>query len=281
MAKLIVCGCSFSADSIDNPGTGYGHQTAKRLGWDVEILARQGCSNGGIRIQIDEVLRQHPDFAIIAPTFHDRMEIPASAAPYDFSKDTTRLDTTWNPTNIPNEQSPGWNPKLQQHLQQSHLNGYDRSAGIDNVNYGTNPYRMICETIFSLAENYPHPYRSGRINKDTQTAVKQYINHMYDSEWKRQQDEWIIRDGIMQLFYSKIPFLVVANNLWNSNNIRAAIPAVVGDQYLTLEYEETPAYATNLYPFEGKSDPGYHGSTQSQEYLADIYSKKICEQLHL
>lgn len=263
MAKLIVCGCSYSAPSQSLPGTAYGEVLAKRLGWDVEILARQGCSNGGIRVQIDEVLRQRPTFAIIAPTFWDRMEIPAGAAPYDWSKNTER----------------GWNPSLQQHLQHEHLNGYDRSAGIDNVNYGNNPYRMICETIFSLAENYEHPYRSGRIDKNTQAAVKQYINHMYDSNWKRQQDEWIIRDGIMTMLFSEIPFLVVANNLWDSVTIRTAMPKIVEDRYLTLKYEETPAYATNRWPFEGKEDPGYHGSPQSQEYLADIYYKKICEQL--
>jgi hypothetical protein len=259
MAKLIVCGCSYSAPSQTLPGTAYGEILANRLGWDVEILARQGCSNGGIRVQIDEVLRQRPAFAIVAPTFWDRMEIPASAAPYDWSQNTER----------------GWNPSLQQHLQREILNGYDRSAGIDNVNYGTNPYRMICETIFSLAENYEHPYRSSRIDRDTQAAVKHYINHMYDSNWKRQQDEWIIRDGIMQLFYSGIPFLVVANNLWDSVTVRDAIPSVVDDKYLTLKYEDTPAYATNKWPFEGRIDPGYHGSPASQEYLADNYYNLI------
>jgi hypothetical protein len=254
MKKLIVCGCSFSAPAKDLPGTAYGEVLAKKLGWEVEILARQGCSNGGIRVQIDEVLRQQPDFAIIAPTFHDRMEIPASAAPYI----------------PPPDENKGWNSDLQKHLQHSHLNGYDRTVGINNVNYGDNPYRMICETIFSLAENYPHPYRSQQLDKHTQTAVKQYVNFLYDSEWKRQQDEWIIRDGIMQLYYAGIPFLLVANNLWNSNTVRAAIPAVVPDQYMTLEYEQTPAYATNNWPFTG-DDPGYHGDPKSQEYLANTY----------
>ena len=252
--KLIVCGCSFSAPSKQLPGTAYGEVLAKKLGWEVEILARQGCSNGGIRVQIDEVIRQRPTFAIIAPTFHDRMEIPASAAPYVPSKDEKK----------------GWNNDLQKHLQQSHLNGYDKSAGIDNVNYKTNSYRMICETIFSLVENYEHPYRAARIDKNTQDAIKQYVNFLYDSEWKRQQDEWIIRDGIMQLYYSGIPFLLVANNLWNSNTVRNAIPAVVDDRYMTLQYEQTPAYATNNWPFD-KVDPGYHGHPISQEYLAGIY----------
>ena len=119
--KLIVCGCSFSAPSNDPSlaQTAYGEVLAKKLGWEVEILSRQGCSNGGIRIQIDEVIRQRPDFAIIAPTFHDRTEIPARAAPYDFR------DDDWK----------GWNSELQQHLQKSHLNGYDRKAGIDTVSY--------------------------------------------------------------------------------------------------------------------------------------------------
>lgn len=261
MSKLIVCGCSFSAPSQTLPGTAYGEVLAKKLGWDVEILARQGCSNGGIRIQIDEVLRQRPTFAIIAPTFHDRMEIPAGAAPYIPPKDENK----------------GWNSDLQKHLQKNHGIGYDRNAGIDNVNYGNNPYRMICETIFSLAENYEHPYRSSKIDKNTQTAVKQYINFMYDSEWKRQMDEWIMRDGIMQLHYAGIPFLLVANNMWTSNTVREAIPSVVPDKCLTLRYEDTPAYSTNEWQFEGP-DPGYHGHPKSQEYLADVYYKIIKEQ---
>lgn len=260
MKKLIVCGCSYSAPSQDLPGTAYGEVLAKKLGWDVEILARQGCSNGGIRVQIDEVLRQRPDFAIIAPTFHDRMEIPAGAAPY-----------------IPKQnENRGWNPELQQHLQKNHGTGYDRDAGIDNVNYGTNPYRMICETIFSLAENYDHPYRSGKLDRGTQAAIKQYINFMYDSEWKRQQDQWIIRDGIMQLFYAEIPFLLIACNIWTSDTVRDEFPSVMDDRYFTLQYEATPAYSTNQWQFTGK-DPGYHGSPESQEYLADVYYKLITE----
>jgi len=117
--KLMVCGCSFSAPSETLPGTSYAEVLAKKLDWDLVQLARQGCSNGGIRIQIEEVLKQKPDFAIIAPTFHDRMEIPATAAPYDWSQKDT-----------------GWNPPLQQHLQNLDIkNGYQPELVIDNVNY--------------------------------------------------------------------------------------------------------------------------------------------------
>lgn len=254
--KLIVCGCSFSAPSDTMPGTSYAELLAKKLDWDLVHLARQGCSNGGIRIQIDEVIRQRPDFAIIAPTFYDRMEIPATAAPY-----------------VPKENEwKGWASDLQQHLQKIHGNGYKPEDGILNVNYAGRPYNMICETIFSLAENYPHPYRSNQIDKDTQAAVKQYINHLYDSNWKLQMDTWIIRDGIVQAYLEGIKFIVLPDNLWNVYTVRNVIPKIVPDKYLIMDDKKTPAHAVYLHKLENvKDDPGYHGKPESQVYLADVY----------
>lgn len=257
----MVCGCSFSAPSESLPGTSYAEVLAKKLDWDLVQLARQGCSNGGIRIQIDEVIRQQPDFAIIAPTFHDRMEIPAGAAPYV----------------PPENENKGHGPDLQRHLQDTAIrNGYVPEDGIRNVNYADQPYNMICETIFSLAENYPHPYRSRRLDRDTQNAVKQYVNFLYDSNWKLQMDTWIMRDGIVQLYLAGIPFIVLPDNLWSAQTVRAIIPNLVPDQYLITNQEWLPQHATWLYPFKGE-DPGYHGAPESQQYLADIYYKIITE----
>ena len=255
--KLMVCGCSFSAPSETLPGTSYPELLAKKLDWDLVQLARQGCSNGGIRIQIDEVIRQKPDFAIIAPTFHDRMEIPATAAPYE----------------PPVDENKGWNSDLQQHLQNTGIgNGYKIEDGILNVNYAGKPYNMICETIFSLAENYPHPYRSRKLDNDTQNAVREYVNHLYDSNWKLQMDTWIMRDGIVQTYLAGIPFIVLPDNLWSVFALREIIPSIVPDKYLITKGENTPAHATYLYPLKDKNkDPGYHGEPESQEYLANIY----------
>jgi hypothetical protein len=93
-----------------------------------------------------------------------------------------------------------------------------------------------------------------------------------------QQDKWIIRDGIMQLFYAGIPFLLVANTIWNSNTVREAFPSVVPDKHFTLSYEETPAYASNRWELpDKKKDPGYHTLPEGQEYLANTYYKIITE----
>jgi hypothetical protein len=265
--KLIVAGCSFSAPSQQLPGTSWSEVLADRLGWDLVNLARQGCSNGGIRIQIEEIRRQRPDFAIVTPTFWDRMEIPAAAAPFA-AKDTTG----------------GVN--LQLHLQNRDItNGYDPKAGIDNVNYGNNPYRMICETIFSLADNGPHAYRSTTISRQAQQAVKYYIDSLYDSNWKKQQDEWIIREGVMQLFLDGIDFIVSPVLLWpfdqhNQSQWRDAFPPLIPDRNIMLEEKESVLPLTGNNPFNGE-DPGYHSSPHGQTLIAENYYRRITQDFGL
>ena len=256
--KLMVAGCSFSAPSQKHPGTSWSEHLARKLGdWELVNLARQGCSNGGIRIMIEEIRRQRPDFAIVSPTFWDRMEIPASSAPFDWKQKTG-----------------GVNPPLEQHLQNRTLkNGYDRADGMKNVNYGTEPSNMICETIFTLAENFYHPYRSGLISKQAQTGVRHWIDSIYDNEWKRQCDEWIMRDGVTMMYLDGIKFIVMPNLLWpfdpnNQSQWRAAFPAIVPDHYIQLDPMRTPQVATGTHPFSGE-DPGYHGSEASQMLMAD------------
>lgn len=263
MPKLIVVGCSFSAPSQSSPGTSWAEYMAQDLGWELIHLARQGVSNGGIRIMIDEILRQRPDFAVITPTFWDRMEIPATAAPYDWS--------------LPD---PGWDPPLQRHLQNRELgNGYDADAGMLNVNYGDHPSLMISETIFSLAENFPHPYRSGSITKTAQTAIRHWIDGIYDSNWKKQQDEWIIREGVFQMFHAGIRFLLVPCLLWpwdpaNTSLWRDGFPAVIPDHYLMLDDSQSPLSIGGAYPFTGE-DPGYHMSAAGQRRIADNYLERM------
>ena len=93
---------------------------------------------------------------------------------------------------------------------------------------------------------------------------------MYDNNWKLQQDRYIISDGIFRLHHANIPFLLVACNIYDSTTVRDEFPWSIPDRCLTVDFEDTPAYATNEYPFSGE-DPGYHGGEQSQEYLADRY----------
>lgn len=269
--KLMVAGCSFSAVSKTLPGTSWSEVLADKLGWELVNLARQGCSNGGVRIQIDEILRQRPTFAIITPTFWDRMEIPANAAPFD-----------WNYKQPDDPNTPkGWAPKIQDHLQDRTIkNGYRREDGINNVNYGNNNYNMICETIFTLAENIDNQHRSGKISKDTQAAVRQYIDSIYDSEWKKQQDEWIIKNGIFELYHAGIDFLFVPVLLWpfdpntGDQAWRQIMPSSIPDRYIMSKEPESvlPICGNNMFTGD---DPGYHSSPRGQKIIADNYFNRI------
>lgn len=268
--KLMVAGCSFSAVSAKLPGTAWSEVLAEKMQAQLINLARQGCSNGGIRLQIDEIIRQRPDFAIVTPTFWDRMEIPASAAPFDWKKSTG-----------------GWNPDIQLHLQDRTIgNGYRRQDGINNVNYGNNPYNMICETIYTLAENYPHPYRSGLISKAAQTAVRHYIDAIYDSEWKKQQDEWLIKDGIFELYHAGIDFLFVPVLLWpfdpalGHNQWRKVITTAIPDRYVMFNEPESVLPICGDNPFTGE-DPGYHSGIKGQQIIANNYYQRIVQDFKL
>jgi hypothetical protein len=75
-----------------------------------------------------------------------------------------------------------------------------------------------------------------------------------------------------KLILAGIPFIVLPDNLWNTQTVRQIIPSIVPDKYLITKGENTPAHATYLYPLKDKNnDPGYHGEPESQEYLANIY----------
>ena len=271
MPKLIVAGCSFSAPSRTAPGTSWAEYMAKDLGWELSHLARQGISNGGVRLMIEECLRQRPDFAVITPTFWDRFEIPADSVPYDWDKNAQDREL---------EPYPAWDPRLQQHLQtRRDTHGYDRTLGVNNVNYGTAPSRMIFETIFSLAENFPHAYRKGSVRREVQTAVKHYIDCLYDSNWKKQQDEWIIMEGIMQMYLAGLKFLVVPCLLWpwdpeRPRMWREIFPAMIPDHYIMFDSDESPLGISGSYPCDG-ADPGYHMSAQGQRVIADNYLRRM------
>ncbi len=244
----MICGCSYSAPSSWLQGTSWGEKLASKLNWELVNLARQGCGNGGIRIQVDEVIKQRPDFAIITPTFWDRIEIPVNGA-------TTVAEGI----------------DLQSHLQNNRImNGYDPAIGIDNLNYGENNYRMISETIFSLASNNAHFYRKSKIPKDTQLAIKYFLNYIYDSNWKQQTDKWLMIEAAMELVYENIPFLFVPQILWFNSEHIDRYARMIGMKYFLVEDSMSQPAVTTLNQPTGE-DPGYHGSELSQEIIANNF----------
>ena len=134
---------------------------------------------------------------------------------------------------------------------------------------------MICETIFTLAENYEHPYRMGRITRQAQNGIRAWIDSIYDNAWKKQCDEWIIREGVIMMYLDGIKFIVLPNLLCpfdpdNQAQWRQAFPDLVRDQYINLESSNSLQSICGNNPFTGQ-DPGYHSSPMGQEIIAENF----------
>jgi hypothetical protein len=271
MKKLIVCGCSFSAVSHkEELKTSWSELLANKLGWELKNVARQGCSNGGIRIQIDEVIRQRPDFAIITPTSYDRVEIP------NFTKEKLKIsDFSYYNKIIEALLQPSIFAKTDDNKK-----SYDKNAGLDNINYGKNHSRMILETLHSLSGNWTHPYRPNQpVPEEVQKALQLYITNLYDGMWKKQIDEWIMRDGLVQLHANNIPFLINPGYLlWESiSDMKETLHNVIPEKYMLDNEEFNPYTVFRAHPPEGATpenpygpnDPGYHTNQYGQELIAN------------
>ena len=201
--KLGVCGDSFYAslkeDSI-YPGHGlhFTELVAKELNCDLITYARGGCSNQAIRLQIDEVIKHQPDFVIVGITSSDRIEIPY--------KEQGKID---------------YGKKVNDDC-------YNKELGIYNIDYQNfadqssihegfikNTPTLRSETIINILNGTINLYNP--ISKEMTKSVEYYFDFMYDSGWKKQQDSWIIANGVHKLIENNINFCVVLSNLYPSD----------------------------------------------------------------
>ena len=166
---------------------------------------------------------------------------------------------------------------LQDFLQDTTRSSYDPNKGVDNINY--NPDKtdhMIFETIFSLAENYPHEYRQAKLTHEKVEAIKKFINHIYDSSWKQQLDQWLLSEGCSQLFAESIPFSIERGMLWkDKNDLLASLPQFIDKKYVR-EDNQLVGTGVSLHPLEDTNkDPGYHSEPAGQVWIADLYEHLV------
>lgn len=199
--KLGVCGDSFMAainKSDSNPNNGYGKHFTEILGeklkCDVVTFAKGGVSNQTIRLQIEEIIKEAPDHVIIGTTTPDRLEIP-----------------------IPDLYVENYHDKWEEKNYHPFNSLYNIKYN-DTLNNQSQNHRgfklleptMISETINNIIgrkSNHQH------ITKIKKNALTEYFNHLYDHEWKMQQDSWILCDGLYKLQKRGISFNITIYNL--------------------------------------------------------------------
>jgi hypothetical protein len=157
-------------------------------------------------LQIDRVISERPDIVIVGCTTQDRIELPIRIKRFEEIADLFKW-STWT---------------------QSCNQTYIKSRGLGNVKYHPHPDlssddpslqdpTILSESINNLAflkNNYQH-YKD-EMPAPRSAALRTYLLELYDDSIKRQYDCWIISNALRKLYDSKIPFLIVAYPLFES-----------------------------------------------------------------
>lgn len=240
MKTLGVCGDSFMASmqfndhDLDN---GYGkHFTdllAKRLKMNIITFAKSGSSNQAIRLQIDEILKQTPDFIIIGTTTPERVEIPIYEQSFDENDGVYNIYHTNNP-----------------------------NVSAKHPNFSKIKPKMLSTTIHNVITEDHSKFFS---KKDIE-VFKSWSEIFFDSKWKRQQDTWILSDGLRKIRDSKIDFICI-NGFLNPKDLE-----YLGDNIIQHDSELNPWNYCNP---DKMPKYWFHTGLEEQEILAEKWYEFI------
>lgn len=194
--KLVVCGDSFyspvkSPDSL--AGTHFCEILASKLDWDLVTFAKSACSNQVIRLQVDEAIKEEPDLVIVGVTNNERVEIPVRH---------TKEREYWKTVHF-NEKAFRYDKGLKDIVYNDRT---DTSQ--DNLLFQDAQPRLLSETLNNLfwnRDNY-----TGMVPRKSIDILEEWFYSIYDMNWKKLLDTWILLSGFYKLEYNKVPYFVVS-----------------------------------------------------------------------
>jgi hypothetical protein len=197
MPVLGVCGDSYMAATIngdrndirDSEGRHFTELLAKKIGYDYFTLARGACSNTAIRLQIDEMVKQKVDLVIIGATSPNRMEFPKLGKKYNQIDGVYNLD--YNINTYPDRS-----------CQNKSFKHTTVSETFTNILTSDVPFY---KKIINLDSISARP----NITDDQAKALEYYIDYLYDVDYKKHMDSFMLHSGYKALEDSNIPFVMV------------------------------------------------------------------------
>jgi hypothetical protein len=203
---LAICGESWFSSDLIYPHESFGEILSGRHNLNLLSLARGGCSNFSIALQVDQAIQMNPDFIIVGCADPDRIEIPIQ------------------------ENNPWENIKKYFNWKNWRKNQnifYDKLKVLSNIKYsGHNSLSVLHKwlknpTILSESmDNLAFDVSNSKLHKHGLTeqqieSLKSYMVYLYDTGVKQQYDCWIMSDAVRRLYKSKIPFLIYIEPLFN------------------------------------------------------------------
>ncbi|MDA9225114.1 hypothetical protein N9O93_00315 [bacterium] len=183
--KLAVCGCSWSSVDPQHKGIEFGSLISSHLNAEYYNLAKPGCSNFGIALQVDYALKHYdPDVFVINATTVTREEIKLKDAPrYNPKKGWDNVD--FNHVMIEkyrDEHAPGYGK------------GYAPTIMVDS--YGS----MFNEDIErNLADNNMIQRYERVFTNNSFEALKKHFLYIYDADVQRHKQQMILTYALQKL----------------------------------------------------------------------------------
>jgi len=198
---LMICGDSWFSTDQRYQGLSFGERLSARHDIAVVNLARGGCSNLAVALQIDRAIQCQPDFIIAGCTTWDRIDLPLAETGTALTDFLSWID---------------WNQRGQDQCR------FVKHHGLDIIKYSHAVYEQSRELgqahrETTISESINNLIWNGRYDLDSVTvaALKSYVTCLYDSGIKQQIDCWVMSDAARRLQSSGIPFLFYVEPLFN------------------------------------------------------------------
>lgn len=212
MKTIAVCGDSWFSADPNLPGKSFGELMCAENQWNLLSLARGGCSNFAIALQVDKAIELNADLVVLGTTTADRSEFPIINEQNISVWQQLKNCFDWN----------NW------FVNQPDV--YVKSRGISNVlhtNSLSSTHEWISEpTIISESLNNLMFTKPSKLTQEQVDALHAYMLNLYDRGIKTQIDCWIISDACRRLQTAGIPYLIFIESLyqWDFSNDIGWVP---------------------------------------------------------
>lgn len=232
--KLIICGDSFMSPTNNLPGTHFSEIISDKLNYDLVPLSRSAMSNGGIVSQLEHAMTLNPSFILFNTTFADRIEFT---------------------------------------LTNDNLVDGDGDLTCKEFNYG-NRNDYSCELFkgnnsIMGSESIESLVRNDEFFVEKKESFRNFLDNIYNRQWKIQLDRHIIYSISHQLYLKGIPFILMLDIIGASNKMSWLPDKNKGFEWDTLDEIRLKNASPEFI------DPGYHTTEDVQKIIAEDTIKKI------
>lgn len=273
---LVVCGCSWSCRDPQHPNIEFGQKVADHFNYEYLNIAKPGCSNFGIALQVEYAIQElNADVVIINATTPTRGEFKL--------KDSKRYNPRKHYHNV------DYDHKLIEKFTDKHAPGYgdkyDPTILIDS--FGS----ILNEDLNSeLDDLYLLPRYSKVFDKSSYDAFKKWFLYLFDADIERHKQQMILQNSLYKLQLKGKKYLFSPNtfdwaesfdlknpNVYSEENTSWDIPRINLQRKGIADYLEVCDEIWGSWENSKGPDYDHHLPEEAHTRYADTVIKQLSE----